>query len=195
MIKPKTAKLQETAMKPIIEGDFMKQSYKMSYGSKFNCFIHNLILILKNLLMLFLLLSVEFYLFSITGRYIENNLKLVKFVTAVFYIAVICDFILFFLTIFLPKRVIVKKDIIKIKRYSLNLFFIARGFNDKIVIKDICKCEIYHGKRSFLNPLAPYSVYPLNWNDLLEISTSTKQYLVPVKNAEIFIEEINKRLK
>ena len=41
----------------------------------------------------------------------------------------------------------------------------------------------------------PLSILYFNWDDLVEINTTNKRYLIPVENSKNFIEEINKRIK
>lgn len=173
----------------------MKHSYKFSYGSNLNFLIYSFILLFKNVLMLLLDFAAEFYLYGLAVYYSENNLELVKLIAVLFYISIVYSCVLFLLTLFLSKRVIIKQNVIKIKRYTLNLFYLTRGFNDRIVIKDIVECKKYCCEKSFLNSSGPYAVYPLCWEDLVEITTDKRKYLVPVKNAEEFVDEVNKRVE
>ena len=41
----------------------------------------------------------------------------------------------------------------------------------------------------------PLSILYFNWDDLVELNTTNKRYLIPVENSKNFIEEINKRIK
>ena len=41
----------------------------------------------------------------------------------------------------------------------------------------------------------PLSILYFNWDDLVELNTTNKRYLIPVENSKDFIEEINKRIK
>lgn len=173
----------------------MKHSYKFSYGSKLNFLIYGFILLVKNMVMMLLYCAAAFYLCALAKYYSGNNQELAKLISVVFFISIAYGCVLFLLTLLLPKRVIIKQNVIRIKRYTLNLFYLTYGFNDRIVIKDIVECKKYCGEKSFLNPSGPYAVYPLNWDDLVEISTrKNKKYYVPVKNAETFIDEVNSRV-
>ena len=173
----------------------MKHSYKFSYGRKLNYLIYGFILFVKNMAMMLLYCAVIFYLCGIATYYSGNNQELTKLISAVYVISIVNICVLFLLTIFLPKRVIIKQNVIRIKRYTLNLFYLTRGFNDRIVIKDIVECKKYCCEKSFLNLSGPYAVYPLCWEDLVEITTDKRKYLIPVKNAEEFVDEVNKRVK
>lgn len=173
----------------------MKHSYKFSYGRKLNYLIYGFILFVKNMAMMLLYCAVIFYLCGIATYYSGNNQDLTKLISTVYVISIVYICVLFLLTIFLPKRVIIKQNVIRIKRYTLNLFYLTRGFNDRIVIKDIVECKKYYCEKSFLNSSGPYAVYPLCWEDLVEITTDKRKYLIPVKNAEEFVDEVNKRVK
>jgi hypothetical protein len=108
-------------------------------------------------------------------------------------IIVVID-LFFAVLIFIPKRVVLTNDKICIYRFCFPLqvtFWDIRGFNDKILYSEITSCkyvdEIYLGARK------PFLL--VNNNSLVEIKTKNhKQYLVPLKNYESFICEVNKKI-
>ena len=101
------------------------------------------------------------------------------------------------MTFFQPQNVIIDKEYLLVHRRFLNWQYIARGYNDKILINNIVACKAYDGIRPAMNNSSwmPLSILYFNWDDLVEINTTNKRYLIPVENSKNFIEEINKRIK
>ncbi len=173
----------------------MENKYKFSYGNVFNLIFSQIILCIYNLFA-FLIVAVPITLLYIKlENLFKDNYVLMKIITILMAAFIFLYALMLCVYFFLPKKAIIKNDFIKIRRYMLNFGYILRGFNDEIFMKDIIECKLYDGYRYCLDRSGPYSVYFFKWDDLVEIKTkNNKCYLVPLKNSEIFIEEVNKRI-
>lgn len=173
----------------------MRNKYKFSYGNVFNFIFSQIILSIYNFFA-FLIIAMPITLLYVR---LENLFKekylLMKIITILMIGFVFLYALMLCVYFFLPKKVILKNDFIKIKRYMLNFGYILRGFNDEIFIKDIIECKLYDGYRYRLDRSGPYAVYFFEWDDLIEIKTkNNKCYLVPLQNSEEFVEKVNKRM-
>lgn len=175
---------------------FMKLEYKFSYGNIFNFIFSEFFLIVYNS---FSLLLVSIFMAVIYGDLeykFRDNYIFVKVITIFMVILFTIYFSFLIVIFFLPKKVIINGEVLIVKRYMLNFKYIFRGFNDKIFIEKIIECHIYNGERPRLDRSKEYAVFFFNWDDLVEIVTDkNRKYLVPVKNSENFIEEINAKIK
>lgn len=104
-------------------------------------------------------------------------------------------FMYFTVIFFIPKKAILYSNAICVRRYFLNYEHLFRGLNDEIFLKDVVECKKYDGKRYRFDRTAPYAIYFFNWDDLIEIRTEEKKYLVPLKNSDKFVEEVNNRIE
>lgn len=176
----------------------MKKIYKISYGKYFN-YIFSQILLCFNNIFTFLIIAVTMILLQgkLESTFGEDNI-LIEIITTLIVISIIILSVVLLIFTFAPKRVILYDNYITIKRYMLNFEYLIRGFNDKIYIEDIVECEIYKGERYLLHRAGPYAVFFFDWNDLVEIKTGKfgkhRTYLVPVKNSDEFISEVNSRI-
>lgn len=172
----------------------MELKYKFSYGNFINFILSQVIIISYHF---FTVLCLLFFVFIVIGD-LENSFKEQNLVTTILRILSVLLIVLWlaYLTIilFIPKKVILNFAFIKIRRYFLNISYLIRGFNDEIYLNDVIECKKYDGKRERFNRTGPYSVFYFDWNDLVEIKTENKTYLVPIKNSDNFIAEVNKRL-
>lgn len=167
--------------------------YKFNFGNIFKFIISYIVEIFENVGMIILTWIVIFLL----GNIILENLPgfFIKELTLKFFtvITVIVD-LFFAVLIFIPKRVILTNDKILVHRFCFPLqltFWDIRGFNDRILYSQIILCqkhigEIYYGGRK------PF--FCVDNDSLVEIKTKHKTYLLPIKNYENFICEVNKRI-
>lgn len=177
----------------------MKLKYKFSYGNSIKYVISQIMIFILNIFgIVFLNLSIFSLFYCIYSLFNWKNKK-------IFFVNEFIGLILFasFFTLslcmiiqFLPKCVILNDDSVKIKRHYLNPNYYIRGFNDKILIKKIVECKKYNGYRYRLDRSLPYAVYYFNWDDLVEINTENeKRYLIPIKNSDDFIKQVNLRME
>lgn len=172
------------------------QIYKFNYGNASNFIFSQIILCIYNFFAFLIVAMPMTLLYTRLENLFKENYILMKIVTILMAALIFLYALMLCVYFFLPKKVIIKNDFIKIKRYMLNFGYILRGFNDEIFIKDIIVCKLYDGYRYRLDRSGPYSVYFFNWDDLVEIKTKDdKSYLVPLKNSEEFVEEVNKRME
>lgn len=102
---------------------------------------------------------------------------------------------LFFIILpFLPKSIVLTDDKIIIYRLCVPFviaFFEIRGLNDRICYTDIKTCKKIDSKFVFLKT-TPFVC--ANRESLVEINTKFESYVIPVKDCENFIAEVNKRI-
>lgn len=178
----------------LTEVRIMKTEYKISYGNIFNLIFSQVMLGVNNF-GAFLIVAVPIlWLYGEIESNFRENYALIKIITIVMTVIIFVVALILCVFFFLPKKAIVKNNFIIIKRYMLNFRYILRGFNDEIFIKEIVACEKYCGNRYSLDRSGPYAVFFFNWDDLVKIKTAdNKYYLVPLKNSEEFINEVNIR--
>lgn len=176
--------------------NIMKKIYKFSYGNFLNFLFSQIMYFIFNA-SAFLIVAVPIgYIYGELEYQLGENSILFKIITILMMSILVLYTLMLCIYFFLPKRVILKSDIIKIKRYMWNLGYIFRGFNDKLLIKNIVDCKMHDGYRYHLYRCAPYAVFFFNWDDLVDIKTkNNKHYLVPVENSEEFIKEVNARIR
>lgn len=175
----------------------MKIEYKFSYGNIFKYILNQYIIISCHLF--FYLLLLYFLIFVIIGSFeyfFKQQENISTIVNALSISLIILCSLYFIIILFLPRKAIIYSNFIEIKRHFLNISYLNRGFNDEILIRNIIECKKYEGKRYILDITGPYAVYFFNWDDLVQIETNDdKCYLVPLKNSNEFIEEVNKCLQ
>lgn len=178
----------------------MELNFKFSYGSKFRQIVNKLFEVYINLSIIIFLLLI--YMFAVLAQ--VDNINSQNSAFKAFSIFVLCIFIAIsvYLTVilFLPKKVVLNKYFIKVRRYNTPKINICRGFNDTIYIKDICECKPYeivkYDNGHIYRPAATeFSVWLFNWYDLVEIKTKDeRKYLIPVQDSKDFINEVHKRI-
>ena len=173
-----------------------KKIYKFSYGKKINFVVNRLLIILINSFFCVIFAFILIFIYGI----VESNFGEdgnVKPIAIILFSIIALAAILTFVTFFQPQNVIIDKEYLLVHRRFLNWQYIARGYNDKILINNIVACKAYDGIRPAMNNSSwmPLSILYFNWDDLVEINTTNKRYLIPVENSKNFIEEINKRIK
>lgn len=167
------------------------QIYKFDYGNAFKFFLSYLIQFLVNLQICIFIYLGYFMLLGIITHNISNSGLRMFFAAILTMLSAIT--IAFFMVIsVLPKRAILTTAGIKVRRNSIPTFDLVRGFNDYIAYSTIVSCDIYIGNiRAGKN----LPVIFFNWDSLVEIKDiRNRRYFIPVKSAEIFISEVNKRI-
>lgn len=95
---------------------------------------------------------------------------------------------------FLPKKVVLYQNMINIKRYNIPSAAITRGFTDDIPYSAIISCKLYNG--SHYSKFMEYSICFYNRNSVVKIvCDNNKEYYIPVKNTDDFIDEVNERVQ
>lgn len=172
----------------------MKTEYKFSYGSIFKLIFSQVMLCIYNFFAFLIVAIPVALLYGEIESIFRENYVLMKIITILMTIFIIVYALILCVFFFLPKKAIIKRDFVIIKRYMLNFGYILRGFNDEIYIKEIVECKKYDGEKYCLDRSGPYAVFFFDWDSLVEIRTiDNKCYLVPLKNSDDFIEEINKK--
>lgn len=167
--------------------------YKFDFGNVFKLIVSYMVESFENLGMILLTWVGMFFIGTvITGGLPDSFVKelILKIFTA---ITVIAD-LFFIVLIFIPKRVILTDDKILVKRFCFPLqitFWDIRGLNDRIAYSQIISCrkhdgEIYFGARK------PF--FCVNDDSLVEIETKYRTYLLPIKNPDKFIEDVNEMM-
>lgn len=170
-----------------------KVKYKFDFGNIFKLVVSYIVEILENIGMIFLTwIAILLLENTIFGGLPDGFVKslIFKVFTA---ITVIVD-LFFAVLIFIPKRVVLTDDKILVYRFCFPLqvtFWDIRGFNDRIFYSQITLCRKYDDK-TYFGVRKPF--FYVNNNSLVEIRTKYQTYLLPVKNYESFICEVNKRI-
>ena len=173
----------------------MKLEYRFAYGSFVKFFFSQLFIAFYNGFTLLLIVLPIGLLYGYCEYIFKDFSSALKVITIVIFFLLFLFILFLFISYFLPKKAIITDNFILIKRRFLNYEYPFRGFNDRIFIKDVCECEIYDGERPLLFRSGPYSVFFFDWDSLVEIRLkNNKKYLVPIKNTDNFVDEVNKRM-
>lgn len=167
-----------------------KIKYKFDFGNPFKLIISYIVEIIENVGVILLNCVVLLSLVEIIPEFFAKNF-IIKIFTAVIVIADL----LFIVLIFIPKKVMLTDDKILVYRFCFPLqitFWDIRGLNDRIPYSEITFCEKYTGKLYF-GARKPF--FCVNNDSLVEIRTKHKSYMLPIKDYESFICEVNKRIQ
>ena len=172
------------------------QIYKFNYGNLFKFLLSQYIIICYHFFAFLCLFAIVFFGIERSfGNLFKDNELISTIINALSASLIVLWLVYLTIILFIPKKAIIETNFLKIRRYFLNFSYLTRGFNDEIFIKDIVECKKYDGKRYRLDRTGPYSVFFFDWDSLVEIKTKDdKSYLVPLKNSEEFVEEVNKRM-
>lgn len=167
--------------------------YKFDFGNTFKLFISYIVEIIENMGIIILtwiaIISLSAVILDVLPDCFVREL-IIKIFTA---ITVIIDSFCAVL-IFIPKRVLLTEDKIVVYRFCFPLqvtFWDIRGLNDRILYSQITLCQ-KHVSEVYLGVRKPF--FCVNNNSLVEIRTKYKDYLLPIKDYESFICEVNKRI-
>lgn len=176
-----------------------KKIYKFSYGNRFKKFISILVSFIYDFMIscaLLFFVSLIISKINYELKFIIND-NIMNIVTSMEIYAGFIFLCFFIIQAFLPQKVIINKQTIKVKRHCLffSPLMIFRGFNDTILISQIK--EIYRptSKEKFFEPI-PVNV--IDWNNMviIKINNSLETlYYMPIENSNDFIAEVNERRK
>jgi hypothetical protein len=172
----------------------MKDKYYFTYGGTFKKILSKFISLLYNALVgcivifvLALILSeINYLIKDILSDNVMNILKRIEiYLSSIVLVA-------FIIPSFLPQKVEIKCNTVKIHRHCLflSVFMISRGFNDTIPINSIENIYIAKSKDKFFEPIP---VNFVDWNNMVVIEAKNKHYYAPIENSDEFIEKINKQ--
>lgn len=169
-----------------------KKVFRFSYGNSWKKFeTKSTILFINSLSSIF---TIAIFLISISNSKLEQILFEIFSdaggAVQIFFAIII--FAYFNVNSFLPQKVILTKDVIKIKRHFIffDILTIYRGFNDTIKIDKITKIEIDKDRDPRWFTLPVFSLNGrLDWDNMVVIETNHKwHYYAPVENSAEFIE-------
>lgn len=172
------------------------KTFKFDYGNLFNMFLSYLIQFMANTFAVLFAFWVYMYLMYLLTGSINNVFRNILFVClTVNFIAIVLFFVV--LT-FLPRRIILNNSYIKIQKHAMNFIGGETWFSSTIPYSSIVCCSkfisVTRRNISFLRQRT-YPCTFFNRNSLVEITDKFgKKYYVPVKNAEEFIKEVNRRI-
>lgn len=169
--------------------------YKFSYGGTFKKFLSKIIMLFANLLLVLLIAFISLWIFGSINYGLEHYIFDADIPRIVIWIEIVlCSIVVVFFVIqpFLPQKVELYDNIIKVQRHCIIGFF--RGFNDTILIAnihDICVEEDKDLGR--LPKIMPVAI--IDWDNLVRIEMQSGRllYYIPVENSKEFINEVNKR--
>lgn len=169
-----------------------KKIFRFSYGSSWKKFESKSTVSFINIVSSILTICICF--FSINNSKLEHILLEFMSDAIVYFelIIAIIIFVYFNVNSLLPQKVILTKDVIKIKRRFLffDILTIFRGFNDTIKIDKITNIEIDRDRDPRWFTLPVFSITgKLDWDNMVVIETNHKwHYYAPVENSAEFIE-------
>lgn len=172
-------------------------TYKFDYENKFKKFLCYLIQLMANLSVIIFLFIIHFMISQAIVACINNEI-LLNVLSIMFTITLILLTLFFLCFTFLPRKVVVNENYIKIQKNAMNFFVGKRWFNTIIPYSSIISCsilykEIAHKNTAFIRQ----QTYPctfFNWNSLVKITDKYgESYYIPIENPDSFIEEVNKR--
>ena len=167
--------------------------YKFDFGNSFKFLISYIIELLENIGVILLSWTV---LLSFGGIILENlpDGFVKEFILMILTAIIVIADLFIAVLIFIPKRVLLTDDKILVHRFCFPLqvtFLDIRGLNDRIIYSKITFCQKHTGKVCF-GERKPF--FCVNNNSLVEIVTKHKTYLLPIKDYESFICEVNKKI-
>lgn len=165
--------------------------YKFSYGN----ILKKSVSCILDILSVFSCAFFVICLWLLAELFIQNisNEKLSYILTVL--LSVISAFLEIFIIVIslLPRKIIMTEDKIRIIKNCVQKNYIIPSIFDDVFYFDIKSCELYDGPMSLLGWNLSYLL--LDDKNMVEIVLkSNKRYHFPVKNAEEFIEDVNKRI-
>lgn len=170
-----------------------KIKYKFDFGNKFRCFILYFVELLANFGAIILSWFVFFALFAAANNCFKDDF-IIEIITKVLLMLLVIFDIFIAVLIFLPKSVVLTDDKIIVYRFCFPLqiyFWDIRFLNDRIPYSKIISCKKLGDNIEFGDPRAFFSA---NNDSLVEIMTKHKIYLLPIKDCDNFVEEVNARV-
>lgn len=170
-----------------------KIKYKFDFGNPFKMILSRSVEMFENIAILVITWLISVFLQSSVWNLLPEGFLSTLLTRIIIAVTIIVDS--FFVVLpFLPKRIVLTNDKIIIYRLCVPFviaFFEIRGLNDRICYTDIKTCKKIDAKYLFLQT-TPFVC--ANRESLVEINTRFDCYVIPVKDCESFIEEVNKRI-
>lgn len=170
-----------------------KSKYKFDFGNKFKRSLSCFVEIIGNIGGIILSWFVFFALYAAANNCFKNDF-IIEIIAKVLVILLVIFDIFIAVLIFLPKSVVLTDDKIIAYRFCFPLhiyFWDIRFLNDRIPYSKIISCKKLGDNIEFGDPRAFYSA---NNDSLVEIMTKHKIYLLPIKDCDKFVEEVNARI-
>lgn len=169
--------------------------YKYDYGSLIKRLLSYLIQFMANSCAVIFIglgvMSLMMWLNSFNG--IIKNLSAVVLFTLFFVI-----FMSFLLLTFLPRKIVLKDNYIKIDKHAINFFPGESWLSVVITYQQVVSCEKFENINYDNAAFIRQKTYPCtfyNKNSLVKIVDKYgKKYYIPIKNADDFIEKVNERI-
>lgn len=165
----------------------MYSTYNFSFKNKPIKILSKIMSLCLNLFYSFLIIIILLFPISKLNSYIAQQYSPV--VIKIEWIIMLLIVLSFIVLTFIPQKVIVCEDVVKINRYCIYLspLGIFRGINDKINISSIEK--VYHeDKKNVSFEYLP--VMWVDWENLVAIKTDKDIYYIPIEHSERFINEM-----
>lgn len=167
--------------------------YKFDFGNPFKMILSRLVEMFENIAILVITWLISVFLQSSIWDLLPEGFLSTLLTQLIVVVTIIVD--LFFVVLpFLPKSIVLTDDKIIVYRLCVPFiiaFFEIRGLNDRIRYTDIKTCKKIDAKFVFLQT-TPFVC--ANRESLVEINTRFDSYVIPVKNCEEFIAEVNRRI-
>lgn len=172
-----------------------QRTYKFDYGNVFKKILCYLIQFIANSgVILF-----GFVFCFILVQFVSNNLgnTVGTYILNVLLVIIQAAISLFFgIYTFLPRKVVLHDNYIKIQKNAMNFFVGKSWFSEVVPYTSIVSCELYDNTITCRNSqFLRQQAYPctfFNWDSLVKITDKyNNSFYIPVKNAENFIEEVN----
>lgn len=170
-----------------------KIKYKFDFGNKFRCFILYFVELLANFGAIIFSWFAFFALFTVVNNYFKNDF-IIEITLKILIILMVFIDIFFAVLIFLPKSVVLTDDKIIVYRFCVQLecdSFEIRSLNDRIPYSKIISCKKFEDKIQFGDSRI---FYCSSKNSLVEIKTKHRIYIIPLKECDNFVEEVNARV-
>lgn len=173
--------------------------YRFDYGNILNKFLSYLIQFMSNSgIVIFAFLGYIYVTQLIADNFSSDSLI---YVLSLFFTVIFIALVLFFFILtFLPRKIILSDNGIKVRRYSFPPSLKRFSFNDFIPYSMILSCEIYNNKityrrATYLRQQA-FPIFAFNWKSLVKITDKYNfSFYLPVKDAENFVVEVNSRVR
>lgn len=169
--------------------------YKFDYGNIFRKFLCYLIQFMANSGVILFGFVFCFMLVQLVIDNISNDI--VVHILSILLIIIQSAISLFFgVFTFLPRKVVLYDNYIKIQKNAMNFFVEKTWFSEIIPYSTIESCILYDKKITYSrSSFMRQKTYPctfFNWNSLVKITDKYNNNIyIPIKNAVDFVEDVN----
>lgn len=169
-----------------------KKSYDFDFGNNFKKFSSYILIWFSFFGLIIMLIGLRMYFTSNFLDGIENK-SLANYISK--FIKYFIDaFALYGILIqFFPKKIILDEKSIRVKRNCF-IRLTSGPFNDCIKYKNIKVCRMNHSEYKYHRYL-PLTFPFCNWESVVVVEEKLRTFYIPVKNADEFVAEVNKRMK